>query len=204
MKLLIFPYNGNGLEALDCIGENFEFLGFVDDTPEKIGKTQYGQNVYGREAFDMFHDASVLAVPGSPKSYKVRQNIISGLGISEKRFATVIHPRALISSIAQVGYNVLIMGGVVIPGNAIIGDHCCILPNTTVHHDVLIGDYSLIGSNVTIAGHSVIGENCYIGSGSNIINNISIGKNTLIGLGTNVVKSLPENVSAIGNPARIL
>ena len=32
-KLLIFPFNGNGLEALDCIDKNYEFIGFVDAPP---------------------------------------------------------------------------------------------------------------------------------------------------------------------------
>jgi hypothetical protein len=45
IKLLIFPYNGNGLEALDCLGDQFEFIGFVDDTPEKQGVTKYGHKV---------------------------------------------------------------------------------------------------------------------------------------------------------------
>jgi hypothetical protein len=36
-KLIIFPFNGNGIEALDCIQENtFEFIGFIDDSPEKL------------------------------------------------------------------------------------------------------------------------------------------------------------------------
>ena len=33
--LLIFPYNGNGIEALDCIGSAYRFIGFVDDTPRR-------------------------------------------------------------------------------------------------------------------------------------------------------------------------
>jgi hypothetical protein len=35
--LLIFPCNGNGLKALDCLGDANELIGFVDDTPEKQG-----------------------------------------------------------------------------------------------------------------------------------------------------------------------
>ena len=29
-ELLIFPYNGNGLEALDCIQGQYRFIGFID------------------------------------------------------------------------------------------------------------------------------------------------------------------------------
>ncbi|MCK7470637.1 MAG: hypothetical protein MZU95_07475 [Desulfomicrobium escambiense] len=32
-RLLIFPCNGNGLEALDCLGDAFRCIGFIDDRP---------------------------------------------------------------------------------------------------------------------------------------------------------------------------
>ncbi len=202
--LLIFPYNGNGIEALDCIGDTYQFIGFVDDTPEKRGVNNDGFTVLGREAFTTYPDALVLAVPGSPSSYQHRKDIITGLGLSNERFAKVIHPAANISSFASIGFNVLIMAGVVITSNAVIGSHVCILPNTVVHHDVKLGDWGLIGSNVTIAGNSIIEENCYIGSGSSIMNGIRVGSNALVGLGSNVIYNVAQGVRIAGNPAHEL
>jgi len=203
-KLLIFPFNGNGLEALDCLGKNFELIGFIDDTKEKQEKNKLGFEVFSRAFIKKFHEAKILAVPGSPTSYHIRKRIILELKIPKKRFAQVIHPSAKISPFAKIGNNVLIMAGVVITSNAVIGNNVCILPNTVIHHDTEIGDYTLIGSNVTIAGNTKIGKNCYIGSGTSIINNIEIGDKTLIGMGTNVIKSLPKNSKVVGNPARQL
>jgi sugar O-acyltransferase (sialic acid O-acetyltransferase NeuD family) len=203
-QILIFPYNGNGLEAVDCLGNDFELTGFIDDTPEKLGKNKYGQMIFPRQKLQDSKEAFVLAVPGSPGSFTIRKKIIDELNIVQERFATVIHPRANVSPLAQIGKNVLIMAGVVITSNAIIEDHVCILPNTVIHHDVLIKKYTLIGSNVSVAGGTEIGENCYIGSGSKIINNITIGNKVLIGLGTNVIKSVGDNLRLVGNPARIV
>jgi len=202
MPLLIFPYNGNGIEALDCIGNSYRFVGFVDDTPEKWGFDSNGHPILGRNAFAQFSDAYVLAVPGSPSSYRSRKDIIRGLGIPEDRFASVIHPSARVSPLASVGYNVLIMAGAVITSNARIGSHICILPNTVIHHDVEVNDWSLIGSNVTIAGNTVIGENCYIGSGSSIMNGLHIGSGALVGLGSNVINNVETGIKVAGNPAR--
>ncbi|MEQ1637920.1 MAG: acetyltransferase [Methylococcales bacterium] len=199
--LLIFPYNGNGIEALNCIGSSYRFIGFVDDTPEKQGVGVNAYPVYGREAFVRFSDAYVLAVPGSPSSYKTRDGVIQGLGIVEDRFAQVIHPAATVSPLAVIGKNVLIMAGVVLTSNAYIGSHVCILPNTVIHHDVMVGDWSLIGSNVTIAGNSVIEESCYIGSGSNIMNGLRIGNKALVGFGSNVIASVMAGKRVVGNPA---
>jgi len=200
--LLIFPCNGNGLEAIDCIGNAYRLLGFIDDTPEKQGHPAHGQAVHPRDALCRWPRARVLAVPGSPASYRSRRALIEGLGIDPARWACVVHPSARISPLASIGRNVLVMAGVVVTANAVVGDHVCLLPNTVVHHDVRIGDWSLIGSNATIAGGTTIGENCYIGSGSSIMNGLEIGIGTLVGLGSTVIHSTPAGSRVAGNPAR--
>ncbi len=200
--LLIFPYNGNGIEALDCIGGAYQFIGFVDDTPDKRGTDPNGYPVWDRDAFVRYPDAHVLAIPGSPGSYRFRKETIQGLGVAENRFARVIHPAASVSPLASIGCNVLIMAGVVITSNAHIGSHTCILPNTVIHHDVVVGDWSLIGSNVTIAGNTVVEENCYIGSGSSIMNGLRVESGALVGLGSNVIRNVGPGSRVVGNPAR--
>ena len=201
-QLLFFPCNGNSLEALDCIANAYEILGFVDDTLQKQGTLKSGFPVFSREAFAKYPQAKVLAVPGSPKSYLKRNEIISGLRLSPGRFATIIHPNASVSSLATIGVNVLIMAGVVITSNAVIGDHVCILPNTVLHHDVVVGPLTLIGSNVVVAGNTTIGRNCYIGGGSRIINGVSIGERSLVGMGSTVLDTFPPEATIVGSPAR--
>jgi sugar O-acyltransferase (sialic acid O-acetyltransferase NeuD family) len=201
-QLFIFPFNGNGIEALNCIHEEYEFLGFIDDTLEKQGNHPYGFTVYDRTILLKYPNAKLLAVPGSPVSYMVRDEIIHNFNIDISRFATIIHPLASISPFAKIGYNCLIMAGVVITANSIIGNHVCILPNTVVHHDSLIGDYTLIGSGVSIAGNTVVGKQCYIGSGTTIINGITIGDKVLAGLGSNIIRSAASGIKVAGNPAK--
>lgn len=201
-SILLFPCNGNAIEALDAARENFEVIGFVDDTPEKQQAGWRDLPVYDRSAFDRFPDAQVLAVPGSPASFKVRNEIIASLGVADSRWATVIHPAAQVSSYATVGKNTLIMAGVVLTATARVGSHVCILPNSVIHHDSSVGDYSLIGSNVVVAGYTTIGERCYIGSRTSVINNVSIGSGSLVGIGSNVISSIAENEKYVGNPAK--
>jgi sugar O-acyltransferase (sialic acid O-acetyltransferase NeuD family) len=203
-KLLIFPYNGNGLEALDCLGGKYDFIGFIDDTPAKQGLNENGLKVFSRTALDDFPDAFVLAVPGSPSSYSKRHGIIGDLNLSAERYATIIHPSATVSPLAKIGKNTLLMAGVVLTSNCSIGDHVCILPNTVIHHDSSVGNYTLIGSNVTVAGNTTIGNGCYIGSGTSIINGISIGDRSLIGMGSNVIRGIAADSKVAGNPTKIL
>lgn len=202
--LLIFPRNGNGLEALDCLGTAWRLIGFVDDTPEKQGLDPYGHAVRGRGCLAEFPQAKVLAVPGAATSFRKRREIVDGLGVAYERFATVVHPGARVSPLARIGRNVLIMAGVVVTSNAVIGDHVCLLPNTVVHHDVVIGAWTLVGANVTIAGGTVIGENCYIGSGTSVMNGLCLGDRSLVGLGSNVIRDTGPDSTVAGNPARPL
>jgi sugar O-acyltransferase (sialic acid O-acetyltransferase NeuD family) len=202
--LLIFPCNGNGMEALDALGGLHQFLGFVDDTAQKQGAGCHGFPVFPRKMLRGRPDAQVLAVPGSPESFRQRRDIIDALHVEGHRWAQVVHPSASISPRASIGRNVLIMAGVVISGNAVIGDHVCILPNTVIHHDSHVGDWSLIGSNVTVAGGVVVGPNCYIGSGTSIKNGVTIGAGSLVGLATTVIDDVLPGRTVAGNPARYL
>ncbi len=96
--------------------------------------------------------------------------------------------------------------------------------NLTIVDDthVYVGDSTMFGPNVTIAtaGHPIlpelrqqgyqynmpvhIGKNCWIGAGVIIMPGTTIGDNVVIGAGSIVTKDIPDNVVAVGNPARIL
>jgi sugar O-acyltransferase (sialic acid O-acetyltransferase NeuD family) len=188
--LLIFPYSGTAIEALDCLGEKW--------------KTALGIKIYNRKALQNFPAAKILAVHGSPSSYTKRERIFSSLGVNHERLATVTHPKASVSANAFIGLNVLIMAGVVVTAGASIGNHVIVLPNSVIHHDSVIGEYSLIAANVTVAGHVIIGKNCYLGAACAIKNGISIGNQCLVGMGANVIRSFPEKSKLVGNPAKNL
>ncbi len=202
-KLVIFPFNGNGIEALDCINfEEYDFLGFVDDDPLKKSE-QY--TIYSRDILSNRKEVFVLAVPGSPASFRERKELIGSLGMKNfERYITAIHPNASVGRNVKIGDNCLIMAGVVITSNAQVKNHVCILPNTVIHHDSVVNDYTLIGSNVVVAGGTTIGEGCYIGSGTTIINGVCIGDFTLVGLGSNVLHNVGGHAKMVGNPARNL
>lgn len=203
-EFLFFPYNGNTIEALDCLGSEDIFIGFIDDDKKKQGIERYGYNIFDRDIINKYPKSKILAAPGNSDNFITRQGIINSLNLPQKRFARIIHPKSSVSKLAEIGFNVLIMSGVVITSNVRIGNHICILPNSVVHHDSVIENYCLIGAGVNIAGNTVIHENCYIGSGSNIINGIEIGEKSLVGLGTNVIKIYPKYSKIIGNPSRII
>ena len=190
-KLLIFPFGGNGKEslisvlAINDMRPEWEVIGFIDDNQSLHGKEYVGVKVLGgRGLLQVYADAFVLAVPGSPKGYLRRKSIIESLGIEASRLATIIHPSVVRAPDAVIGPNTLIMPHVVVSCGVRVGNHCVVLPNTVIAHDTVVGDYCCIGSNVSISGSVNVGSECYIGSGVKIRENIHIGDRTLIGLGS--------------------
>lgn len=79
---------------------------------------------------------------------------------------------------------------IVISYKTVIGD------NFTIYHSTSIGADR--GNGATI------GNNVYMGPNSCIVNDCLIGNNVKIGAGAVVVKDIPDDCTAVGNPARII
>ena len=93
--------------------------------------------------------------------------------------------------------------------NTDIGAFCYInaLYKVTIEQDVQIGSHCAIYSVSTIdnkGGMVVLKENCRLGSHSTVMPGVTIGKNSIIGAHSFVNKDIPDNVIAMGCPAKIL
>ena len=81
-----------------------------------------------------------------------------------------------------------------------IGEHAMIGPFCYVtDHDHKIGTADELVSEPTR-----IGAGCWLGAHVTVLKGVSIGDGSVVGAGSVVTKSLPENVVAVGNPARVL
>lgn len=209
--LILFPCGGNAREALAAIASvnrlspKWNILGFVDDDPKKLNTEELGYGIIGnKNLLGKYPKAKVLAVPGSPDNFIKRKEVIDSLNLSLERFATIIHPRTEIGEHVTVGYNTLVMAGVVATVNVAVGNHCIVRPNTTLSHDVVIEDYCIVGSNVSLSGTVILKENCYIGAGVQVRQNVCVSQGTLVGIGAVVLKDTPAHSVMVGNPARLL
>ncbi len=85
--------------------------------------------------------------------------------------------------------------GVVIGETAIVGD------DVLIYQGVTLGGVSLERG---VKRHPTIGNKTVIGSGAKILGDIKIGENCRIGSNSVVVKSIPDDSTAVGIPARII
>ncbi len=85
--------------------------------------------------------------------------------------------------------------GVVIGETAIVGD------DVLIYQGVTLGGVSLERG---VKRHPTIGNKTVIGSGAKVLGDIKIGENCRIGSNSVVVKSIPDDSTAVGIPARII
>ena len=119
-------------------------------------------------------------------------------------FANIIHPSALVSPSAKLGVGLIIKPHALVSTEAVIGDNVSIEENGIIGHDSVIESHCQISANVVVAGGCHIGEATYIGLSVPIKQGASIGSNSVVGMGSVVIRDIPDNVIALGNPARAM
>lgn len=113
--------------------------------------------------------------------------------ISEKakrKTGIEIHPGA------TIGKNLFIDHGM----GVVIGETCVIGDNVTLFHGVTLGGTGKEKGK----RHPTIGNNVFIGSGAKILGNITIGNNVKIGANSVILESIPDNVTVVGIPGKII
>lgn len=116
----------------------------------------------------------------------------------------IIHQSATISPTAKIGEGTQVLAGVVIAAEVKIGAFCIANNSTNIDHECLLADGVHIAPGATLCGCVSVGENSMIGAGAVILPRITIGKNVVVGAGAVVTKDIPSDVTAVGNPAKII
>ncbi len=150
------------------------------------------------ENFQPRDDESYLIGFTGHKQAALRDQLQGRFAIS---FATVVHPRAIVSPSAKIGSGTIVNAGAIIASNAQIGDHVLINRGATVGHDTQIGDFSIIQPGANLAGHIRCGTGATVGIGASIIEDRHIGDHAQIAGGAVVIHDVPALTLVAGVPA---
>ena len=198
-----FRVNYQILEQLGC---RIEAL--VDDVPGKRSPIS-GLPIYaGEQGLDAFLRGSdvdrfgfVVAI-GNPFGH-VRMKLhrlMKGKGLCPVSFADAT---ALICRTSIHGEGLQVMPAAIVHNNVVIGDQCIINTRALVEHDCDLEDGVEIGPGAVLCGRVHVGAGSWIGANATIRPRIAIGSNSIIGAGAVVVTDIPDNVIAVGVPARV-
>jgi sugar O-acyltransferase (sialic acid O-acetyltransferase NeuD family) len=146
------------------------------------------------DAFDL-----VVSVQGPARPALFDKILQRGGGLP-----VVSHPTATVSTTATIGVGTILSAGVIVQSDTRIGRFCVLNTACTVDHDNLVGDRVSIAPGAHTAGRVTICDGAFIGLGAMIINGVTVGRRASVGAGAVVVRDVPEGVTVVGNPARIL
>ena len=206
--LLIIGAGGMGrdvtwlVKRINDVTPQWNLLGFIDDNPDIQGKELVGYKVVGRiDDIKNYPDAFAVC---SIANAKVRKRIIERIknDFPNQKFATLIDPTVEMSDYVKIGEGAVICAHTLITMNIRIGDFPIITSGCTIGHDTVVNDYVTFYPNATVSGFTVVGECTELGTGMQAIQEKTIGSNTIIGAGAVVVRDIPDNCTAVGNPAK--
>ena len=116
----------------------------------------------------------------------------------------LISPSSVISQSVILGSGISIMANVVVTTNAILGNGVILNTSCSVDHDCRLESGVHIGPGAHLAGDVSVGRCSWIGIGSTVIPGKVIGENTIIGAGSAVISDIPNGVTAVGVPSKII
>lgn len=110
--------------------------------------------------------------------------------------------RVIIGDFVEIGAGDVISRGMC--GDTIIDNHVKMAELVHIGHETHIHKNVHIAAGTIVAGFVEIGENSDMGINSCVRNRIHLGKGSIIGMGSTVIRSVNDNVTVVGNPAKIL
>jgi sugar O-acyltransferase (sialic acid O-acetyltransferase NeuD family) len=208
-SLLLIGAGGFARETVELVravnreAPTWELLGLLDDDPELRGRELLGVPVLGPcDAAVEFPDAHLAACVANPEDPLRRLRLVERVGLPEERYATLIHPRAVVPDSVSLGAGSIVHANVVFTADIRVGAHVAIMPEVVFTHDDAVEDGVTFGAGACVAGAVTIGAGAYVGAGALLRERLSVGAGAVVGMGAVVTRSVPPGETWYGSPAR--
>ena len=214
-KLVIVGGIGNGAVALSTVvdinnsedGYNtWEVLGFLNDSADKA-------QVEGFPWLGPIESSSVQRLRARKDVYflwtlfstRLRQDMavrLQGLGIEREKWATLVHPTAVVSRFAKIGRGVIVHAQAAVGVGARIGNHVQLFGQSFVGHNTFVRDYVYLANGARVSSFVTLEEGAYIGMGASVREFVQVGKWAVVGMGAVVLENVKPHATVVGIPAR--
>lgn len=212
-KLIIIGGKGNGtlvlstVQDINRVNPTWQVLGFLNDREIELIENY---PVLGKVDYETVHtflkDPEIYfyyALISVKLNFKFLTKLES-LNIPLERFATIIHPSAIIADNVKIGYGTCILPQVCISAFSEIGNFVQILPQVFLGTGARMSDYCYAAPKAYVGAYVNMEEGAYLGPSCSVIEFINLGKWSLVGMGSVVIKPVPEFTKVVGNPAHII
>ncbi|WLR52978.1 acetyltransferase [Bacillus tianshenii] len=205
MKKIVLLGSGGHCKVIQDIvkaGGEYELFGLLDD--KETGHVvkdgiHYAPISFAHELLESDCDVRLVISIGNNR---IRKKIAEKLNLPNEKYATLVHPSAVLGSNVTIGAGAVVMPGAMINADSKVGKHNIVNTRSVIEHDNLLEDYVHLSPNASAAGGVTIAEGTHVGIGASIIPGIHIEEWTVIGAGAAVVHNLPAYCTAAGVPAK--
>lgn len=187
------------IEDINHVEPEWNILGFIDDNPNALAGCHCDYKILGGikgwRPKENEYFACALAFPS------VKKMIVKDLKAKGAKFATLIHPTALVNKYAEIGEGVIVTPRSNINADTRIGNFVSIL-GSGIGHDSTVGDWSTLSGRCSINGHVQVGSMVYVASGVSVAPSKKIGDGAHVGIGSVVISNIKAGNHVFGNPAK--
>lgn len=204
--IAVYGVSGMGREIMPLARAQYNTtadLFYVDDGP-----LAGSQGVLSFDAFLALPYSGKFAIIAVANSF-IREKLANrcaqaGIGFLDVRAANVV-----VLDNVVIGEGSLLCSFAHVTCDIRIGRHFHGNFHSYVAHDCVIGDYVTFGPGAKCNGNVHIEDHAYIGSGAVLKQGTPdvprrIGRGAIVGMGAIVTRDVPDGVTVVGNPARIV
>jgi sugar O-acyltransferase (sialic acid O-acetyltransferase NeuD family) len=205
-KIFVFGASGHAKVVIDIIERQglFDIAFLADDNLELKGKDFFGYPIIGGKDDLLLCAGELRRGIIAIGSNRARRAVAGWLTDHGFKLIHAVHPSVQLGRGVQIGAGTVVMAGAVINSDSRIGDNVIVNSRASIDHDCVIGDGVHIAPGSILCGTVAVGEGTFVCAGATVIPNLTIGRNVIIGAGATVIRDVPDGVTVVGNPAKII
>jgi sugar O-acyltransferase (sialic acid O-acetyltransferase NeuD family) len=210
MPLIIVGASGFGREVLwvarniNARHPTYEILGFCDDNPELKDTLLNGCRILG-SAEEV--DARLAAKPHficAIGNNAMRAKVVGRLLALSWTPVTLVDPSVVMAEDATIGVGTYVGAGSILSSNIQVGSYVILNHDCSLGHDAVLEDFAQVSPGGRVSGACTLKEGATLNSNAVVAPRRTVGRYATVGACSFAATNVPDRVTVIGNPARIL
>ena len=207
--IVVYGTGGHGretallIESMIAAGAPFQLLGYLTDDTTMHGVSVGNLPVLGGSAVLTARSGEMDVALGIGNASS-RRALVQRIRADTRTFPVLVHPSVPYFDRVTMGEGTQVHAGTILTIDIVLGAFVILNRHVDVSHDCAVSDWATLAPAVTLAGGVQVGEGAIIGARATCIPFVRVGAWSTIGAGAVVTRNIPDNVTAVGIPARPL